>query len=203
LSNRRHTPLADEPEDIPGPAVVPGRYHVALEAGGQIAEASFSVCRDPRLKVPPRAFEQQAAVLHRLYGAWSRLNEGVNGLRRMKAQLQAVSGRLGPDHAVLAERARALSAAMEAIEGELVDRHRESVRDVLRHRAGLNDTLADLISVVAIADEAPTRQARELSEEAIARVDALLARLAKLTGTEATTLATALVTAGVGVLGLP
>ena len=203
LSDRRHTPLADEPEDIPGPAVVPGRYHVALEAGGQIAKASFSVCKDPRLKVPPRAFEQQAAVLHRLYGAWSRLNEGVNGLRRMKAQLQAVSGRLDPDHAALAERARALSAALEAIEGELVDRHRESVRDVLRHRAGLNDTLADLISVVAIADEAPTRQARELSEEAIARVDALLARLAELTGTKAAALATALVTAGVGVLGLP
>ena len=74
---------------------------------------------------------------------------------------------------------------------------------MLRHRAGLNDTLADLISVVAIADEAPTRQARELSEEAIARVDALLARLAELTGTEAAALATALVTAGVGVLGLP
>jgi hypothetical protein len=177
LSERPRKPLADEPEDIPGPAVMPGRYRIVLEAAGQRLEAGFAVLKDPRLKVPARAFEQQSALLHRLYGAWGRLNAGVNTLRLVKRQLRELDRRLGAGDAALTERSRTLLTDLEAIEGELVDRHRESVRDVLRHRAGLNDTLADLISVVAIADEAPTRQARELSDDAIERVDTLLGQL--------------------------
>jgi DNA anti-recombination protein RmuC len=160
------------------------------------------VLKDPRLKVPQRAFEQQAALLHRLYAAWSRLNEGVNTLRRLKRQLGEVPQRLGAGDGALAERGAALIAALEAIEGELVDRHRESVRDVLRHRAGLNDTLADLISVVAIADEAPTRQARELSDESIARVDALLDQLDGLLRSEVAEWAAGLEQAGVGAISV-
>ena len=46
-----------------------------------------------------------------------------------------------------AERAKSAEATLTAIETVLVDVDRESPRDVLRHPAGLNDTLVDMIRV--------------------------------------------------------
>ena len=66
---------------------------------------------------------------------------------------------------------------LTAIEGVLVDVNRESPRDMLRHPAGLNDTLVDLINTVAIADMAPTAPADAVSRETMARVDAEIAKL--------------------------
>jgi hypothetical protein len=201
LMTRRNKPLAEDAEDIPGPAVVPGRYRVVLEAGGQRLEASFSVVKDPRVKTTQRAFEQQGALLRQLYARWSSLNEGVNRIRLLKRQLRELERRLGAGDQTLAERGKSMVLALEAIEGVLVDIHRESSRDVLRHRAGLNDTLSDLISVVSIADEPPTQQAREVSQEAMAKVDAELARLDALVAGEIAALDAALRKTGIEVVG--
>jgi hypothetical protein len=201
LMTRRNKPLAEDAEDIPGPAVVPGRYRVVLEAAGQRLEAGFAVVKDPRVKTSQRAFEQQGALLRQLYARWSSLNEGVNRIRLLKRQLRELERRLGAGDQPLAERGKSMVLALEAIEGVLVDIHRESSRDVLRHRAGLNDTLSDLISVVAIADEPPTQQAREVSQEAMAKVDAELARLDALVAGEIAALDAALRQAGIEVVG--
>jgi hypothetical protein len=66
----------------------------------------------------------------------------------------------------------------------LIDVNRESPRDVLRHTAGLNDTLVDLINTVAIADTAPTAQADAVSREIMARVDAEIAKLDAVLATD-------------------
>ncbi len=228
LSPRRNQPLAEESDEIAGPAVVPGRYALVLECGprpdpaastaagaadeapaGTAAweptlrlEAAFDVVKDPRLLTPQRAFERQHALLERLYAAWGRVNEGVNRLRLLKRQLHALQPRLAGPHAALAQRAQALHEALSAVEAELVDPHRESPRDVLRHRAGVNDAIADLVSVVAIADEAPTRPSREVAAEVLAQADAELARLRALERGELAALNAALRAAGVGVLGV-
>jgi hypothetical protein len=201
LMTRRNKPLADDPEDIPGPAVVPGRYRVVLEAAGQRLEAGFGVVKDPRVKTSQRAFEQQGALLQQLYGRWSALNAGVNRIRLLKRQLRELERRLGPGDQALAERGKSMVLALESIEGVLVDIHRESSRDVLRHRAGLNDTLSDLISVVAIADEPPTHQAREVSAEAMAKVDTELGRLDALVAGEIAAFDAALRQQGIEVVG--
>jgi predicted kinase len=201
LMTRRNKPLADDPEDIPGPAVVPGRYRVVLEAASQRLEAGFAVVKDPRVKTPQRAFEQQGTLLRQLYGRWSSLNAGVNRIRLLKRQLHELARRLGPGDQALAERCPTMVQALQAIEAVLVDVHRESSRDVLRHRAGLNDTLSDLISVVAIADEPPTQQAREVAQEAMARVDGELARLDALVAGEIAALDLALRQARIEVVG--
>jgi CubicO group peptidase (beta-lactamase class C family) len=90
--------------------------------------------------------------------------------------------------------------ALDAIESVLVDPKRESLRDVLRHQAGLDDQLSDLVSVVSIADEAPTTPALEVSREAMAQVDEQLARLQACCGPELAALNAALRTSGVEVL---
>jgi hypothetical protein len=59
----------------------------------------------------------------------------------------------------------------------LVDPLRQSARDVLRHPAGLNDTLLDLVAMATTADAAPTTQTEAVSKEIIAKVDAHIAKL--------------------------
>ena len=48
---------------------------------------------------------------------------------------------------------------------------------MLRHPAGLYDTLVDLTNMVAIADMAPTAPAEAVAREIMAQVDAQIARL--------------------------
>ena len=198
---RRNKPLADESEDIPGPVVAPGRYAVVMQAGTQRLEAGFAVVKDPRVKTTQRAFDQQQALLQRLFGKWSQLNEAVNRLRLLRRQIAELDRRLGAGDALLRDKAAALKARLDAVESVLVDPKRESSRDVLRHQAGLNDALADLVSVVAIADEPPTRPAREVSDEVIAQVDAQLAALDQAMAVELPALNAALQSAGVEVVG--
>ena len=203
LAERRNKPLSDDKEELHGPLVAPGRYTVVLEAGTQRLEAGLTVVKDPRVKTSQRAFEQQQALLLELSAKWSALNTGVNQLRALRRALRALLTRLAPTHASLATRAQALVDTLGEIESVLVDPKRESVRDVLRHQAGLDDQLADMVSVVAIADEAPTTPAREVSREAMSQVDAQLARLAQCCGAELAALNAALREAGVEVVGLP
>jgi photosystem II stability/assembly factor-like uncharacterized protein len=203
LAERRNKPLSDDKEELHGPLVAPGRYTVVLEAGKQRLEAGLTVVKDPRVKTSQRAFEQQQALLLELSAKSSSLNAGVNRLRALRRALRALLTRLVPGHAALAARAQAMVDTLGEIESVLVDPKRESVRDVLRHQAGLDDLLADMVSVVAIADEAPTTPAREVSREAMAQVDAQLARLAQCCGPELATLNVALREAGVEVVGLP
>jgi hypothetical protein len=73
---------------------------------------------------------------------------------------------------------------MTAIEAVLVDVNRETPRDILRHPAGLNDTLVDMISTASMADMAPTSPAEAVSRETMARVDAEIANLDALIGGE-------------------
>ena len=203
LMTRRNQPLAAESEDLDGPVVNPGRYTVVLEAGEQSLQAHFAVIKDPRVKASQRAFEQQGALLAQLYGQWSRLNEGVNHLRTIKRQLAGLAPRLNAASKALRSQVTSLERNLSAIEAVLVDVKRESPRDVLRHPAGLDDTLVDLISVVSIADEAPTHQARQVSDEILARVEAELGKLHACVTHDLGALNTALRQAGLEVLGLP
>jgi photosystem II stability/assembly factor-like uncharacterized protein len=194
---RKRVPLASESDEISGPLVVPGRYTLVLEASGQRGEAAFSVVKDPRVKTGQRAFEQQAALLAQLYASWGQLNDGVNRIRRLTRQLGELDKRapVAGDTA-LRERAKALRAALEAVEGVLVDRRRETPRDYLRTAAGLDDALGDVISVVEIADEAPTTPAREVAEEVMGKVRAELDKLVALEVGEVAALNSALAGAG-------
>jgi len=202
LVERRNRPLAEESDEIAGPTAAPGAYSVVLDAGGKRLQAAFTVLKDPRLKTPQRAFDQQLALLKRLYAALTELNLSVNRLRVLKRQLRDLIKLLAKADAGLLEDAKSVAAMLEAVEGALLDPKRESPRDVLRHAGGLSDELSDLISLVAIADAAPTTQAVQISDEVIARVDAQLAGLDSIVANELKALNSALREAGIEVLGL-
>ncbi len=203
LAERAYKPFAAESDDIAGPLAPPGRYRVVLEANGQRQEAAFDLVKDPRVHTAQAGFDEQWALLQRLYAKLGELNQGVNHLRRLKQQLRGLEARLASGASqALGQRAAALREALQGVEAVLVDIHRKSPRDILRNPAGLNDTLVDLISVVAIADEAPTQPARQVSEDIMARVDGELGRFKALVDVELLALNAALHEADVPLIGL-
>jgi len=177
LISLRNKPLAHEPDPQTGPVAVPGGYLVDLTVGSSKFSAKFRIAKDPRLETPLEAHRRQFELLAELTRSLSGLNASVNRIRRLTRQLDAVAEAAGESHAELAEMAKAALASLKAIEGTLVDVWRESPRDVLRHPAGLDDTLVDLINTVAMSDRCPTAQAGAVSREIMAKVDGELAKL--------------------------
>lgn len=201
LSPLKLKPLAGDGDSPAGPAAVPGRYSVELDIGGQTLAAGFAVVKDPRVTTDDAGYAEQFALHKTLTDATGRLNGAVNRIRTLKRQLSDLQARLGGAHADLGDRAATIVDGLSAVEGVLVDVKRESPRDVLRHPAGLNDTLVDLIAMVSIADAPPTAQARAVSDEVVARVDAEIATADALVAGELAALNTALAAAGIPFVG--
>jgi hypothetical protein len=184
LAPPRNKPLA-EPADPPtGPTVVPGEYRVQMSTGSETMAAEFSVVKDPRLSTTPDAYRQQFDLLRELTASLGRVNATVNNIRRLKNRLSLFAGGSQSGADDLAARAATAVQQLATIEAVLVDVHRESPRDVLRHPAGLNDTLVDLISTVSISDTAPTKQAAAVAKEIMARVDGEIGKVDRLVETE-------------------
>jgi hypothetical protein len=201
LVTQKYKPLAAESDDSSGPAVVPGSYRAVLEVGGKSHTVSFTVIKDPRIGATDKDFSHQFELLQRLYGKLSSLNQGVNRVRFLKRQVADLERRLDKQDDMRRDRTKALMTKLEKIEGALVDKNRETPRDVLRNPAGLNDTLVDLINTVAIADNAPTQAAKMVSDEVMGRIDGRLVDLDTLIKTDVAALNDSLKQAGIEVLG--
>jgi hypothetical protein len=176
-ATQKNKPLTSEPDPQSGPTVLPGAYSVELSVGDATHVADLLVTKDPRLNTTQDEYTKQFALLHELNAKTSALNAAVNRIRRLHSQIRALIEKLGESHADLTEKARSAATALSAIERVLVDVDRESPRDTLRHPAGLNDTLVDLINTVAIADMAPTAQATAVSREIMDQIDAQIGNL--------------------------
>jgi photosystem II stability/assembly factor-like uncharacterized protein len=176
----RPKPLVPDIENPPGPTVVPGRYGVELTVGDKTQSATLEVVKDPRLGTTAEAYAEQFALHMALVRSLSKLKQEVNRLRALKRQLAEVGERAGKGQRGVRSRARTLIDRLSAIEGVMVDPRRMSARDVLRHPAGLNDTLLDLIAMTTTADAAPTSQTKAVSKEIMDKVDQQIARLETL-----------------------
>ncbi len=180
LAMPKYKPLVADPDAPPGPVCLPGSHGVTLTVGGQTMTATFAVVPDPRLAATPAQLASQFALLQALAGSLSALNGGVNRIRRARRQLAALAEGLGDVQAVLKDKAKAAADGLFAIEGALVDVHRQTPRDVLRNPAGLNDTLGKLFALVTMADGGPTSQSGEVARGIMDRVQAQLDALEAL-----------------------
>ena len=130
------------------------------------------------------------------------MRSSVNQIRRLKNQLRELSNRVPKKRRTLVTQANKIVTRLEAIEGALVNVHRETPRDVLRHTAGLDATLGDLIAVVAIADFAPTDQAKDVAKQTVGQVDKQIARLDKLISGPIAALNEKIAVAGISTIGV-
>ena len=162
--------LAAEGDNPAGPVALPGAYTVSFSQDDVTHAEPLTILPDPRLSTTPAGYAAQFDLLRSLTDALSRLHEAVNRIRRLKRGLARVPAGAGPE----AEKAL---QSLEAVESVLVDIKRRSPRDTLRHPAGLNDTLADLLAGVGISDTAPTASHSTVSAQVVGQVDAQIGQL--------------------------
>ena len=173
LQDRPYTPFARESDGPPGVRVVPGVYTVSLTAGGKTTKQELTVVKDPRLDVSDVDLATQYKVARQLTDSLSDLYIGVNRIRMMRKQLTNLK-LLVPS---VDSEIEAAMLRLGEIEAQLIDVHRETPRDVLRHPAGLDDTLMDLRWTVLIADAKPPLQVAELTALVTGKVTTLLDEL--------------------------
>ncbi len=173
LQERPYEPFASEGDGPAGVRVRPATYKVSLTAGGKTTTGDLQIVKDPRLDVSDADLGQQYAVARQLTDSYSELNIGVNRIRMMRKQLKNLR-LLVPSVDSQVDDAM---ARLGEIEARLVDVHRETPRDVLRHPAGLDDTLMELRWVTMISDTKPPLQVAELTEKVTGDVQKLLDEL--------------------------
>jgi hypothetical protein len=160
----------DPPEDEDaaanlGPAVVPGRYAVRVELGGQAAEAGFEIAADPRSISTPQQLAAQYELDLRLWGLLSDLYDGVNRARRARSELTESESDLQ------------LRKELEAVESDLVAGG-GGKQSIFVSRAALDTRLVGLRQVVGAGP--PTPSAVELADQVQTQLEHVLMRLSDM-----------------------
>jgi len=176
LRNRKYEPFSKSEGGAAGAKVQPGDYSLVLTVNTISKEANVTVIKDPRIDTTDKDFEIQNTLYKNITSKLSELNIAVNRIRLMKSQLESIDKIIPTE----AETASVLISDLALLEGQLVDTKRETPRDVLRHPAGLDDTLQDLLWVVKIADARPPAQSHEVADDVFKKVDTILDKLDEL-----------------------
>jgi photosystem II stability/assembly factor-like uncharacterized protein len=172
----------------PGPLVPPGRYEARLEVGGETFAQPFEILPDPRIAATQEDLTAQFALGMKIRDAISRINEEVILIRDLREQLDGWEKRLAPrdDAAEARATAKGLSERLTAIEDEFINSKSKSrmMYPPPNVPTRLTQRLVFLAGTVSSADAAPTKQSYEVFEEVSGLVEAQLATLDQLVGTE-------------------
>ena len=76
-----------------GPMALPGTYQVRLTVGGQSQTAPLELRLDPRINVSRADLEKQFELERQMARRLTALHNTVNGIRDLRAQLNAVDER--------------------------------------------------------------------------------------------------------------
>ena len=144
------------------PLAAPGEYRIELDAGGAQCVTTVQMSSDPRVGADPQDLREQTELLLRIRDAVAEVMAGIDAIRRRREQAEAPADELDRIERIL---------------------HRVTPPgDLARnHPGGVLEGLADVAPVVASADAAPTRQARQafdrwrqVGQTALARLDQAL-----------------------------
>ena len=167
---------------LAGARVMPGNYQARLSIDGKpVATESFSVKADPRLATTMEDFAKQFDLMTKINDKVSDTHRAILEIRDVRGQLENVAKRVKlPEQKDLADKAREISKQLTAVEEELMQTKIKSSQDALNFPIKLNNKLAALASTVDSSDDAPTTQSYLVYNDLAARIDAQLARLAKI-----------------------
>ncbi|MEM7300395.1 MAG: glycosyl hydrolase [Pseudomonadota bacterium] len=171
LIERKYEPFAKAGSGG-GPLAPPGQYSAEMTLGDDPQSVAIELAKDKRLSVSDSDLFAQFDLAKRLSDCQDNLRKCVNSLRRLKRSVAGLEQRLGADSKAHADPIKSLRSKLADIEGELVNVHMETPRDVLRSPAKLDETLGELRWTVAMADTAPATQVVAVSDEVIAAVEA-------------------------------
>ena len=146
------------------PLMPPGRYTAELVLEGdppQVLTAPLVLLADPREPdVSAADFAAQHQLTQALCADLAHLRRTVGGIRRQKAQMDAWCERLKDHEAspALSQARDAAKAALEAVEGQLVQIQSKTADDDLQYAHRIDMQLAYLVYVAESGDGAPTAQ---------------------------------------------
>ncbi|MDE0222309.1 MAG: hypothetical protein OXJ90_23800 [Spirochaetaceae bacterium] len=156
------SPGADDPVDTGvAPLAAPGEYCIELAADGSSDATSVHVASDPRVGADPRDLQEQTELLIRIRAAIADVMGALAAIERRREQE-------APPSESLDEIERILHRVVPP--GDLAR----------NHVGGVLEGIASLAPVIASADAAPTRQAREAFERWHRHGQAALLRLSAL-----------------------
>ena len=168
---------------LTGPLAPPGSYQIRLTVGDITQSQGFELLADPRISTTQEDFDAQFALLTRIRDKLSETHDAINLLRDTRKQVQEWVERAESREAwkAVSEAAEAINTKLTAGEEELIQTRAKIDLDRLKYPSRLNTKLAELRSVVASADAAPTRQSYEVFEHLSPLIDRQLQRLQDVT----------------------
>ncbi len=169
-----------------GPFAPPGTYQVQLKVGDQSYSETFQIFKDPHIGSTQEDLQGQFELLLAIRDRVSEAHKAVNAIRDMRKQADDWIRRAqGQDvHEAIEASSESLKKKLSAIEEELIQVKAKDQLDVMDYPVQLSAKFMTLAGVVASADAAPTRQARQVFEELSARLDGLLQQLREAIDTD-------------------
>jgi photosystem II stability/assembly factor-like uncharacterized protein len=158
-----HAPIAAGglEDSVEGPVVVPGKYSVVLDYGGQKTEQSFVVALDPRLHATQQDLESRLNLDLRIHADLDALDKAVNKALAARDNLQkAISS-----HSVSGEQAISALATLNRDIESVAQMAMKSSEGSLLYETKLRDHLAYLAADIDLAYDRPSA-----SQEAVFRL---------------------------------
>ncbi len=161
-----------------GPDAVPGTYKVRLYIGDDmVGEQDFEVMKDPRLTdITQEDLIAQFELVQTINAKLDTTHKAINRIKKVRDEINELMGEVN-NNKDLQEKAKAMLAAITAIEEELYQTKAEATQDVLNFPIKLNNKLAALKGTVATGFGRPTQQQYEVFEDLGAKVDVQLRKL--------------------------
>jgi photosystem II stability/assembly factor-like uncharacterized protein len=153
------------PLDPAGPQALPGTYQVRLTVDGKRYLQPLNLAMDPRVKVTPQDLEKQFALEAKLAQGLQQASQAIEEIRAARG-----AGRINED----TERKLTGGSGRRGGEDNADTGGEQHVT-----LAQLSGTLTQLLGVVDSADGAPTTQATQAADVALAQLQSVLAQWQK------------------------
>jgi hypothetical protein len=166
-----------------GPLAVPGAYQARLTVDGQVQTVPLSIQLDPRVQgVSQEDLVKQFQLASAIRDKVSEANDALLLIRGVRAQIGPAL--LHTTDAATKRAGEQLDARLAAIEGRIYQVRNQSSQDPLNFPIMLNNKLAALAGVVEGAEAAPTTQDYAVFADLSKQLDAQLASMNQVLGSD-------------------
>ena len=166
------------------PVAAPGEYTVELTAGGETLTQGFALLKDPRVPATDEEIRAQFDLKRDIRDRVSKLNEGLNDLRRVREQIAAARERIGTADESAEVRAAAdeLKGALDTIERVLTMTKADKPRP---GGSEIKEKFGALAGMIDESDDRPTANAHVVFTQLSEQLDEELTKLHHITSEDA------------------
>lgn len=149
--------------DHRGYQVAPGKYTITATYKGEKSEITAEILPDPRSSFSKAEWDTQQEMLERITREIHNIHQAVNDMRKIKAQIAALSENLKsiPEAAATVQAGKNLTEKINAWESVLIEPRTKNGQDVINWPSGLNVEFFSLRSSLDTQDPRITQGLRD------------------------------------------